>query len=74
MIPAVTWRPQTGCDLHHPAGDQVRDRMPIHFKITEIQMESPNGCQSETVLVLNSRHGLPLGAILFERANGDRYQ
>jgi len=74
MIPAVTWRPQTGCDLHHPIRNNLRDRIPLHFKLNEIQMDSPSGCQSDTVMVLNSLHGLPLGAILCGRAKKSRFQ
>jgi len=60
--------PTNACDLAHLSGNGMSGRMPIYFKLTETQMERPNGCQSDTVLVLNSRHGLPSGAILFGRA------
>lgn len=63
-----------GCDRHQPTGDRLRDRMTGYSKFTEIQMESSIECQSDTFLVLNSRHGLPLGASLFGRAKGSRFQ
>lgn len=55
------------CDLAHLSGNRMSGRMPIHSKLTEIQMESSKECQSDTVLLLISHHGLQLGASLFER-------
>jgi hypothetical protein len=56
------------CDLHQPTGDRLGDRMPVHFKLVDIRMENSKECQSDPALILNSRHGLQLGASLFDRA------
>jgi hypothetical protein len=55
------------CDLHQPEDNRFGVRMPTHSKLNDIRMESSKECQSDTVSVLNSRHGLQLGANLFER-------